>query len=148
MIQSCRYIEKACLKKSLNRNFNLGVPIVAQQKQIQLGTGRLRVWSLASLRGLRIWCCCELWYRSADAAQILSCCDFGLGQRLTAPFGSLAWELPYATGAALKKAKNKTKQKNKKNPFTYFVIYRLQCSSILIFMTYFYNSCLFYIKRK
>ena len=32
--------------------------------QIWLGTMRLRVRSLASLSGLRIWCCCELWYRS------------------------------------------------------------------------------------
>ena len=29
-----------------------------QQKRIQLGTMRLRVRSLASLRGLRIWHCC------------------------------------------------------------------------------------------
>ena len=41
-----------------------GVPITAQQKQIRLGTVRLRVQSLASFRGLRIWHCCELWCRS------------------------------------------------------------------------------------
>ena len=41
-----------------------GVPIVAQRKQIQLGTMRLQVRSLASLSGLRIQHCCELWYRS------------------------------------------------------------------------------------
>ena len=40
---------------------NLGVPLVAQQNQIQLGALRLRVGSLASPTGLRIWCCCELW---------------------------------------------------------------------------------------
>ena len=40
------------------------VPVVTQQKRIQLGTTRLRVWSLASLSGLRIWCCRELWSRS------------------------------------------------------------------------------------
>ena len=40
-----------------------GVPIMAQWKQIQLGTMRLWVPSLASLSGLRIWCCCELWCR-------------------------------------------------------------------------------------
>ena len=32
----------------------LGVPIVAEQKQIRLGTMRLRVRSLASLSGLKI----------------------------------------------------------------------------------------------
>ena len=40
-----------------------GAPIVAQQKQIQLGTMRLWVRSLASLSGLRIWRCHELWCR-------------------------------------------------------------------------------------
>ena len=37
---------------------------MAQWKQIQLGTMRLQVQALASLSGLRIWCCRELWYRS------------------------------------------------------------------------------------
>ena len=41
----------------------VGVPVVAQQKRIQLGTMRLRVQSLASLSGLRIWHCHELWCR-------------------------------------------------------------------------------------
>ena len=40
------------------------VPLVLQRKQIELGTMRLRVQSLASLSGLRIWCCHELWCRS------------------------------------------------------------------------------------
>ena len=36
---------------------------------------------------------------------------------VTAPTGPLAWELPYTTGAALKRLKkqNKTKQKNPNN---------------------------------
>ena len=34
---------------------------MAQWKQIQLGNMRLQVPSLASLGGLRIQCCCELW---------------------------------------------------------------------------------------
>ena len=41
----------------------LGVPIVAQQKQIQLGSVRLWDRSLPSLSGLMIWHCCELWCR-------------------------------------------------------------------------------------
>ena len=40
-----------------------GVPVVAQRKRIRLGTMRLRVRSLTSLRELRIWRCCELWCR-------------------------------------------------------------------------------------
>ena len=46
------------------RNQNIRVPIMAQWKWIWLGTKRLRVQSLASLSGLRIRCCCELWCRS------------------------------------------------------------------------------------
>ena len=38
-----------------------GVPIVAQWKQIRLGTMRLHVLFLASLIGLKIWHCHELW---------------------------------------------------------------------------------------
>ena len=37
---------------------------MVQGKQIQLGTMRLRVRSLASLSGLRIWRRRELWCRS------------------------------------------------------------------------------------
>ena len=41
-----------------------GVPVMAQQKQIRLGTMRLWVQSLALLCGLSIRHCCELWRRS------------------------------------------------------------------------------------
>ena len=41
-----------------------GVPVMAQWKQIQLGAMRFRVQTLASLSGLRIQCCHDLWYRS------------------------------------------------------------------------------------
>ena len=41
----------------------LGVAIMAQWKQIRLGTVRLQVQPLAPLSGLRIWCHHELWYR-------------------------------------------------------------------------------------
>ena len=42
---------------------NGGVPIVAQQKQIRLGTMRFRVQFLALLSALRIRRCGELWCR-------------------------------------------------------------------------------------
>ena len=48
----------------LSRIYLLGVPIVAQQKRIRLGTMWLKVRSLALLSGSRIQCCCELWCRS------------------------------------------------------------------------------------
>ena len=39
------------------------VPIMAQQKQIRLGTMSFQVQSMASLSRLRIQCCRELWCR-------------------------------------------------------------------------------------
>ena len=45
------------------QKFSLGIPAVAQWKQIGPVTTRLRVRSLASLSGLRIRHCCELWFR-------------------------------------------------------------------------------------
>ena len=49
--------------KLMNKIRELGDPVVAQQKQIRLGTMRLQVRSLALLSGLRIWCCRKLWCR-------------------------------------------------------------------------------------
>ena len=45
-------------------NTYTGVPMMAQCKRIWLGTMRLQVQSLASLSGLRIQCCRELWCTS------------------------------------------------------------------------------------
>ena len=64
------------------KKFFLGVPVVVQGKQIQLGTMRLRVRSLAPLNGLRIWCCHELWCRYADVVWILRCSGCGIGRQL------------------------------------------------------------------
>ena len=77
---------------------SLGVLIVAQWKRIQLGTMKLRVRSLALLSGLGIQCCCELWCRLVA----------------TAPIRPLAWEPPYAAGAALEMAKRQKKEKKEK----------------------------------
>ena len=52
---------------------------------------RMQDGSLASFSGLRIQHCHELWHRPAA----------------TAPIQPLAWELPYAMGAALKSKKKK-----------------------------------------
>ena len=51
-------------KRECEIKLRLGVPVMVQQKRIQLGTMRLPVQSLALLRGLRIWFCRELWCRS------------------------------------------------------------------------------------
>ena len=68
---------------------------MVQQKRTRLGTMWFWVPSLASLNGLRIWRCHELWYRLAAIALIQP----------------LAREPPYAAGVALKIKKNKKKKK-------------------------------------
>ena len=69
-----------------NEKTNLGIPIVAQWKQIWLLSKGLQVPYLALFSGLRIWHCCKL------------CCR----PVATAPIRPLAWESPYVAGAALK----------------------------------------------
>ena len=76
-----------------------GVPVVTHRKWIWLGTIRFWVLSLASLSGLRIWHCCELWFRS-------QMCRLAA----TASIRPLAWEPPYAVGVALKRPKKKKKK--------------------------------------
>ena len=75
---------------------------------------RLWVRPLASLSGLRFRCCCELWCRSQ--MQLRSCIALWLWCRpgATALIRPLAWEPPYAVGAALKRPKKKQKTKTKK----------------------------------
>ena len=64
IVYLCSIIEendKFQLGVSENKNiFPSGVPVLAQQKQIRLGTMRLRIQFPASLGGLRIQHCCEL----------------------------------------------------------------------------------------
>ena len=82
---------------------------MAQQKRIQLGTMRLQVRSLASLRELRISRCCELWCSrkcGSDLALLWHWCR----PAATAPIRPLAWEPPYAMGMALKRQKTKRKR--------------------------------------
>ena len=89
----------------------LGVPIVAQWKRIGLGSMRLWVPSLASLSGLRIGVAvsCGVGRRRGSNLVVL-----WLWCRLAAkaPIRPLAWEPPYAMGAALKGQKAKNKQTN------------------------------------
>ena len=61
--------------------------------------------------GLRIWRCCELWCRSHYGSDPVL---LWLWRRLVAAawIQSLAWELPYAVGAALKGRKTKKKKED------------------------------------
>ena len=89
---------------------NAGVPVVAQQKLIQLRTMTLRVRFLASLSGLRIRRWLELWCRSQTRP------GSGVLLRLWCRLAAivlirpLTWESPCSTGAALKKKKKKVTQ--------------------------------------
>ena len=88
---------------------------MAQRKQIRVGTMKLEVRSLASLRGLRNWHCRELRYRSqtqlgsyiaAAVAQSGSCSSNstpGLGTSILC-------------GGSPKKSKKKERKRKKKSP--------------------------------
>ena len=81
------------------------------QKRIQLVSMRMRVRSLASLSGLGIRGCHEMWCRS-QMQELL-----WLWQRpaAVAPIQPQAWEPPYAAGVPVKSKNKKTKKKQKKN---------------------------------
>ena len=91
-----------------------GAPVVAQRKWIRLGTVRLQVPSLASLRGLRIRCCWELWCRSQT----------GLGSRfalsmVTAGSGIPHWPPPLGTSISRKCTPEKKKKKKTTHTHTH-----------------------------
>ena len=74
---------------------------MVQQKQIQLGTLRLQVRSLASLSGMAV--SCGVGHRCGlDPMWLWLCCRLAA----VALIRPLAWEPPYAAGATLKKKKN------------------------------------------
>ena len=80
---------------------NLNVKV---QKRIRLGTTRFQVRSPASLSGLRIWLCLELWcglQMWSDPKLLWLWCR----PAVAALIQPLAWEFPYASGAALKRQK-------------------------------------------
>ena len=83
------------LLDTLVKNPGARVPVVAQRKRTHLGT-------MASLSGLRIQHCRELWHR----LQILPGSGVAMAVALIGP---LAWELPYATSVALKRPLKKKK---------------------------------------
>ena len=83
------------------------VPAVAQwvKSPTQCLWGQ-RFQSLASLSGLRIWCCHKVWL--GLQRQLKSGVALAVVQAsATSPMGPLAWELPYATGVAVKRKKLK-----------------------------------------
>ena len=79
----------------------IGVPVVAQRKQIRLGTMRLWVRSLTSLsQGFGVAVSCGVGRRCGlDPEWLWLWCR----PAAVAPIGPLAWKLPYASGVALKR---------------------------------------------
>ena len=84
---------------------------MVQLQRIWLASMRTQVRSLASISGLRIWYChqlgCRDCRRGSDPMLLWLWCRLAA----TAPIRPLAWESLYVVGAALKRLKNKTKQK-------------------------------------
>ena len=100
---------------------------MAQQKQIRPGTTRLQVRSLASLRRLRIWRYCKLWYIGRRHGLDLALLWLWRRPAAVSLIRPLAWEPPYGLGEALKKSK---KKKSKKKEHIY--ISNNVCFSVIL----------------
>ena len=72
---------------------------------------RLWVWSRASLSGLRIRHCRELWCSLKTWLGY----GYGIGQRLQLWLDPPAWKPSYAMGVALEKTKKRKKRKKERN---------------------------------
>ena len=121
------------------KNIDSGVPVVAQWKRIWLVSRKIQVQSLASLGGLRIQRCIELWCRwqirlgaliagamaGAVAGAVAGSCSSGW---------ALAWEPPCTSGAALKRKKKKEKKKNINSNFPNFK----DLLSTVLLLTFYY----------
>ena len=91
-----------------------GVLIVVQQKQIQLVSIRMRVRSLASINGLRIHRCHELWCRSKT--WLRSCVAVAVAYASSSSSDSTpSLGTSYAMGVALKSKKKKKKNQQINN---------------------------------
>ena len=91
----------------------LRVPVMAQRKQIWLGTMRWRVWSWPRSVGYgsSIALSCGVGHRWGSDPMLLWLWCKPAAVALIRP---LAWELPYAMGTALKRKEKKKKKKKEK----------------------------------
>ena len=94
---------------------------------------RMRVRSLASLSGLRIQHCPELWCRSQVRLMGPTLLGLWCSPAAAAPIPPLAWEPLYAVGVALKKSKKKKKKKKRqKKENDLAQCYELNCAPSLL----------------
>ena len=100
----------------------MGVPIVVQQKWIWLGTMKFRVWSLASLSGLRNQCCGVGRRHGSDPTLLWLWCRLVA----TVPIRPLAWEIPYAVAGVAQEMAKRQKKKKKKSEKSLSEIHRCQ----------------------
>ena len=103
-LNSVDYLEQILfenLKYFMNFAFEKLWEFPSWPRRTQLESMRLQIQSLASLSGLRMCCCCELW--CSLQMQLGSCVAMAVGRpAAVVPIQPLAWELPYAVGEALK----------------------------------------------
>ena len=115
-------MRKALLLSAPLKHEMSGVPFVAQQLINRLVYMKMRVRFLASLSGLRIWCCRELCFKSQTqlgsrvAVAVAEAGSYSSDSTPPAPCTPAAWELPYVKGAALKIRRKKQTNKQKPNP--------------------------------
>ena len=106
----------------------LGVPVVAQRKQIWLVSMGTQVWSLALLSRLRIHCCQEL--RCRSKTQLGSCVAVAVAQA-SSYSSNLTPSLGTSMSCGCSPGKNKTKQKGNPKYFYYDTL----CQLDLLFST-------------
>ena len=111
----CRIIQYSPTITSEQKHVQKGVPIVvmAHRKQIWLAPLRTQVWSLASIRGPRIWRCHELWCRSQQGLHLTLLWLWCMPPAI-ALIWPLAWEPPLCRGYGPKKTKRPKKRYKKK----------------------------------
>ena len=108
----CR--DKRVKWKLFERSYVMELPSWLSGLRTPLVSTRMRVWSLASLGGLRIrrcrelWCRLQTWFRSHIAIAVAVAVAVAVVQAGScSSVLTLAWELPYAAGAAIKKKKER-----------------------------------------
>ena len=119
-----------------------GFPLWPHGLRAWLVSMRMRVWSRTSLSGLRIWCFRELGYRSK--MQLTSWVAALLWCKLApaAPIQPLTWELPYATGGALRSKTKQNKKNTHKRTYSHPPFLYLWRSTILV-LVFIYSSYVF-----